>query len=713
MPDFSSYLPISSPTMSFFVVLCIILFAPIIMGKLRIPHIVGMVLAGVAVGPHGFNILANDRSMELFGHVGLYYIMFLAGLEMNMGDFRKNRVRTFAHGILAFVIPMAMGFILNRTALGYGFITSVLLASMYASHTLIAYPTVLRYGLSHQRSVTIAVGATAITDTLTLLVLAIVGGIFKGNITGGFWLLLFAKIAAVFFVIFFIFPRIARFFFRRYEDNVTQFIFVLAMTFLGAWMMESIGMEGLLGAFLVGLVLNRYVPNVSPLMTHLEFVGNALFIPYFLIGVGMMVNVKLLFGGIGTLQVAAIMIAVALASKWVASLATQKIFGMRAIEREMIYGLSNAQAGATLAAVLVGYNLLLPDGQRVLNDDVLNGTIILILVTCVFSSFTTERAAKRIVLETRSTTPQEDGGDDEKIMVPLRDPSTAETLITMAVMMRNTKLNRGLVALNVVYDDSNRLAHQEQGRRLMERITKVAAYSDVRVQTQVRIATNITNGIKHAFKEFNASEIILGMYPDKGHSSKFLGELAQSLYGGLSRQIVLVRCLQPLNTLRRIEVAVPSKAEFEPGFYRWLERLARLASNLGCRLEFHGRQQTMRLIGEYLQKSHPGVRAQYTPMEHWNELPRLAASIDDDHLFVVITARKGTVSYKAALDHLPEELAGNFRGKNLMIIYPDQYGEAANVMTYAAPQMHEERSAYTALREWLGRKMKARGRQDA
>ena len=566
MPDFSSYLPISSPTMSFFVVLCIILFAPIIMGKLRIPHIVGMVLAGVAVGPHGFNILANDRSMELFGHVGLYYIMFLAGLEMNMGDFRKNRVRTFAHGILAFVIPMAMGFILNRTALGYGFITSVLLASMYASHTLIAYPTVLRYGLSHQRSVTIAVGATAITDTLTLLVLAIVGGIFKGNITGGFWLLLFAKIAAVFFVIFFIFPRIARFFFRRYEDNVTQFIFVLAMTFFGAWMMESIGMEGLLGAFLVGLVLNRYVPNVSPLMTHLEFVGNAIFIPYFLIGVGMMVNVKLLFGGIGTLQVAAIMIAVALASKWVASLATQKIFGMRAIEREMIYGLSNAQAGATLAAVLVGYNLLLPDGQRVLNDDVLNGTIILILVTCVFSSFTTERAAKRMVLETRSTTPQEDGGDDEKIMVPLRDPSTAETLITMAVMMRNTKLNRGLVALNVVYDDSNRLAHQEQGRRLMERITKVAAYSDVRVQTQVRIATNITNGIKHAFKEFNASEIILGMYPDKGHSSKFLGELAQSLYGGLSRQIVLVRCLQPLNTLRRIEVAVPSKAEFEPGF---------------------------------------------------------------------------------------------------------------------------------------------------
>ena len=563
----------------------------------------------------------------------------------------------------------------------------------------------LRYGLSGERSVTIAVGATAITDTLTLLVLAMVGGIFKGNITGGYWLLLFVKIAVVFCAIIYGFPPIARRFFRRYEDNVTQFIFVLAMTFLGAGMMELIGMEGLLGAFLTGLVLNRYVPNVSPLMFNLEFVGNALFIPYFLIGVGMMVNVRILFGGLGTLQVAAVMIAVALASKWLASLATQKIFGMKAIEREMIFGLSNAQAGATLAAVLVGYNLLLPNGQRVLNDDVLNGTIILILVTCVFSSFTTERASRIMALKSRAATPQEDGGDDEKIMVPVRDPATADTLASLAVMVRNKKLSRGLVALNVVYDDNNRLDNQERGRRLMARVAKVAGYSDVRVQTQVRIATNITNGIKHAFKEFNASEIILGMNSRQDDRHHYLGELAQSLYNGLSRQIMLVRCRQPLNTLRRIQVAVPSKAEFEPGFYRWLERLARLATNLECRLQFHGRRETMSLISEYMQNTHPGARTQYTPMGHWNELPQLAASIAEDNLFVVVTARKGTVSYKAALDHLQDELAQHFRGQNLMIIYPDQHGVAANMMTYAAPQPHGERSAYEVVKEWIGRRM--------
>lgn len=704
MPDISQYFPITSPTMIFFVVLCIILFAPIVMGKLRIPHIVGMVLAGVVIGPYGLNVLAKDDSFDLFGHVGLFYIMFLAGLEMNMANFMKNKARTVTHGIMAFVIPMLMGFFINRAVLEYSVMTSVLLASMYASHTIIAYPIIMRYGLTRQRSVTIAVGATAITDTLTLLVLAIIGGLFKGDITGGFWLMLFLKIAVVFFVIFFIFPRIARHFFHRYEDNVAQFIFVLAMTFLGAWLMELIGMEGLLGAFLTGLVLNRFVPNVSPLMTHLEFVGNAIFIPYFLIGVGMLVNVKLLFGGWDSLQVAAVMILVALTSKWIASLFTQKLFGMRGVEREMIYGLSNAQAGATLAAVMVGYNLITPGGQRLLNDDVLNGTVILILVTCVFSSFTTELASKRIALENQAAVPEDEASDDEKIMINLKHSETAEMLMGLAILMRNRMLNRGVVALNVVYDDINRLQYQEKGRRLLERVTKVANYAGVGVQTQVRIATNIINGIKHAFKEFNASEMIIGMHKSEDSAKKFWGEFIPGLFNGLSRQITIVRCLRPLNTLRRIQVAVPSRAEFEPGFYRWMERLARIAENLDCRIQFHAKRETLSLINEYIQHRHPNVRAEYTFMAHWIDIANLAYGVADDHLFVVITARKGTISYKSALERLPEELTTYFSGKSLMIIFPDQYGEPVGAMTLAEPQRHEQRSAYDMIITWIRKK---------
>ena len=706
MPGLSQYFPITSPTMIFFIVLCIILFAPIVMGKLRIPHIVGMVLAGVVVGPHGLNILAKDSSFELFGHVGLYYIMFLAGLEMNMANFMKNRVRTFTHGIMAFVIPMVMGFFINRAILEYSVMTSILLASMYASHTIITYPIIMRYGLTRQRSVTIAVGATAITDTLTLLVLAIVGGMFKGELTGVFWLLLLLKIAAVFFVIMYFFPRIARYFFHRYEDNVAQFIFVLAMTFLGAGLMELIGMEGLLGAFLTGLVLNRYVPNVSPLMNNLEFVGNAIFIPYFLIGVGMLVNVRLLFGGLATLQVAGVMILVALTSKWIASLFTQKLFGMRAIERELIYGLSNAQAGATLAAVMVGYNLIMPDGQRLLNDDVLNGTVILILVTCVFSSFMTERASKQIALESQTAAPEEDTGDDEKIMVPMKHDETADTLVSIAVMMRNRELNRGIVALNVVYDDTNRLKYQERGRLLLEHAVKTAGGSGVMVQTQVRIATNIINGIKHAFKEYNASEIVMGMHNGDEEAGMFWGEFIPGLFSGLNRQITIARCLRPLNTIRRIQVAVPSRAEFEPGFHRWLERLARMAENLECRIQFHAKHETLSLINQYVQNRHPNVRAEYTFMAHWIDMPKLAGGVNDDHLFVVVTARKGTISYKSALERLPEELTRHFSGKSLMIIFPDQYGEPVGAMTFAEPQHHEQRSAYDVLTTWIRKKFK-------
>ena len=360
---------------------------------------IGMILAGLAIGEHGFNILARDSSFQLFGKVGLYYIMFLAGLEMNMGDFKETRNKALVLGLLAFIVPIGIGFVANVSYLKYGVITSVLLASMYASHTLVAYPIVTRFGISRHRSVSIAVGGTAVTDTLTLLVLAVIGGLFKGETGGLFWIWLVVKVIFLGALIIYFFPRIGRWFFHRYNDNVMQFIFVLAMVFLGAGLMELVGMEGILGAFLAGLVLNRLIPHVSPLMDHLEFVGNALFIPYFLIGVGMLINLRVIFGHGDALKVAAVMITMALTGKWIACWLTQKIYKMSVLERNLMYGLSNAQAAATLAAVLVGYNIILPTGERLLNDDVLNGTVLLILVTCVVSSLITERTARKMAMD--------------------------------------------------------------------------------------------------------------------------------------------------------------------------------------------------------------------------------------------------------------------------------------------------------------------------
>ncbi|MCI6104444.1 MAG: cation:proton antiporter, partial [Bacteroidales bacterium] len=375
LASIATYLPITDPTWIFFVVLSIILFAPMMLERLRIPSIVGLIAAGVLIGPHGFHVLSRDSSFELFGKVGLYYIMFLASLEMNLQDVQKIKGRALTLGLLSFALPMLMGYVANRWLLGQGLAASVLMAAMYASHTLIAYPIVLRYGLSRRMGVSIAVGGTIVADTLTLLVLAVVGGTFKENVDGLYWIWLMVKVVLISLFIIVTFPALARWFFRRYDEGVMQYIFVLSLVFLGAGLMEIVGMEGILGAFLVGIVLNRSIPPSSPLMNHLEFVGNALFIPYFLIGVGMLLNVQAFVQGQTVFVMAAVMIGIGLSSKWLAALATQKIFRMTGRDRTLMFGLTNSRAAATLAVVLVGYGILLPDGSHLLSEDVLNGAM--------------------------------------------------------------------------------------------------------------------------------------------------------------------------------------------------------------------------------------------------------------------------------------------------------------------------------------------------
>lgn len=707
MPDISQYFPITNPTLIFFLVLCIILFAPIIMGKLRIPHIIGMVLAGVLIGQYGFNVLERDSSFELFGKVGLFYIMFLAGLEIDMQGLKSNGPKVVGFGLLTFFIPFLMVYLSCVYILGYSPLASLLLGSIMGSNTLIAYPIVCKYGLQKHSSVTMCVGASMISLTFALVVLAAVVGAFNNGTGIGFWIVFILKFAVLVVGGAIVIPRITRWFLRRYSDAVMQYIFIMSIMFFTAAASEMLGIEGVFGAFYAGLILNRYIPHVSPLMNRIEFIGNALFIPYFLIGVGMLINMRVLFTGWHTALIVFCFVFFGTFGKAIAAYITSYGLRIPVTHGHMMFGLTSAHAAGSIAIVMVGIKLKVEGGGFLMNDDMLNGVVMMILFTCVIGSLITEKASQDIVLKESSLNgDNKEQGDDEKILMPVKYPETAETLLNIAILMRNQKLNRGLVGLNVVFDDESRLAHQSRGKALLEKLTRQASAADVRMQTQVRIATNIANGIKHAFKEYNASEIIMGMHIHKEVSKRFWGEFIQSLFNGLNRQIILARCVQPLNTLRRIQVAVPSRAEFEPGFYRWLERLSRLASNLECRIQFHGKQETLDLIKEYVQNRHPNVRTEYTLMAHWNELPKLASSISEDHLFVVVTARKGTVSYKLALERLPDEITQFFSGKSIMIIFPDQYGDSIDTMTFAEPQHHEQRSAYNVLLAWIRKKMK-------
>ena len=705
MLNLSQYFPITDPTLIFFVVLLMILLSPIIMGRLRIPHIIGMVLAGVVVGQYGLDILERDASFELFGRVGLYYIMFLAGLEMDMEGLKKNRNRVAVFGLLTFLIPFAMTYAMASGLLHYTPLGSLLLAAIMASNTLIAYPIVGRYGLTRHTSSTLSVGSSMMALFMALIVMASIVNSFHGGSGIGFWLLFVVKFAAYCAGLILVIPRLTRWFLRRYSDAVMQFIFILATVFLSAVLSDAVGLEGIFGAFMSGLILNRFVPKVSPLMNRIEFTGNALFIPYFLIGVGMLINVRLLFAGSRILWVVFCLVFFGTLGKAVAAYLAARLFRMPWLSGHMMFGLTSAHAAGAIAMVMVGRQLETAPGRYLFGDEVLNGIVIMILFTCVISTVITERAAQRLRLQEKEEPQLKKDIDDEKILIPVKYPEYADNLVTMATMMRNPRSKRDLVALNVVYDDVNMRHNQAEGQQLLDHLRHLASASDVPMTTQVRIAANIANGIKHAFKEFQASEILMGLHFHKEVSRGFWGEFTRSLYNGLSRQIIITRIMQPLNTIRRIQVAVPSRAEFEPGFYRWLERLARMAGNLECRVVFHGRQDTLQLVKEFIRNRFPSVRAEYEELEHWNELPELATRVREDHLFVIVTARKGTISYKSAMERLPDEVNKCFKGKTLMIIFPDQYGNRMDDMTFAQPQHTEERSAYEAVREWIHNKV--------
>ena len=704
LPDIGIHLPITDPTWIFFLVLMIILFAPIILGRLRIPHIIGMILAGVVIGKYGFNVLERDSSFELFGKVGIYYIMFLAGLEMDLENLKKNLGRAFVFGLLTFAIPFAVGMWVGMSLFRFSVGASLLLSSIFASHTLVAYPIVGRYGLSRHASVSISIGGTMFALTVSLFVLAGISGIYKGELDSGSWMLFVLKCVAYCGFVFWIFPRFARWFFRKYEDNVMQYIFVLALVFLSAALAELAGMEGIFGAFLAGLVLNRLIPHVSPLMNRTEFVGNALFIPYFLIGVGMLINLGTLFSGGETLKVVLVMVVVATVTKWIAAWLTQKIYRMSKASRQMLFGLSNAHAAGALAMVIVGTKIEIAPGEYLMNEGMLNGVVIMILFSCIISSMVTEHAARTMALaEENGEMDMSRGKEDERMMVSIANPETVEPLVNMALLMRNPKSKKELLAVTVEveYDEAKKQAKLAQRRKSLEHAARIASAVDVPMKTRCRLSTNAATGILNTASEMNATEIVLGLHHKHGLLDSFLGSFAQSVLKGTHRQLMIVKCLMPVNTMRRLMVAVPPKAEYEAGFYKWVERLARIGGQLGCRVHFWAHPDTIQRISGYMEKFHSSVRVEFSTMDDWDDLLMMSSKVAYDHLTVIVSARKGAISYQPSFEELPNQITKYFSNSSLMLIYPDQLGDPLENFTFSSPRSQAENRIYDNVSKWV------------
>ncbi|MBL8800413.1 MAG: cation:proton antiporter [Planctomycetes bacterium] len=671
-------LPLENPVLIFALVLFVILFGPLVLQRLRIPPIIGLLIAGALIGPHGFNLMLRDASIVLFGTVGLLYIMFLAGLEIDLEEFRKNRYRSLTFGLLTFCVPMAVGVLTSRRLLGYRLDSSILLASMYASHTLLAYPIASRFGVTKNSAVNITVGGTIITDTLALLVLAVIVGMTQGEIGQAFWIRLCLSLAVFAALVFGVVPHVARWFFKHEEDSISQFLFVLGAVFFTAFLAELAGVEPIIGAFAAGLALNRLIPRRSPLMSRVEFVGNALFIPFFLIGVGMLVDFQVFVKGFETIKVAAVMTVVATLCKLSAAWISKLAFRFTRDEFLMMFGLSNAQAAATLAAVMVGYRIeleTLPDGTvvRLLNEDVLNGTIVMILVTCTISSFVTTRAASRLAVLEAAKDADDQAPDILRTMVALGPAESVERLVELATLMRPPKSSERLFALHVVAEDSSPEA-RARGRKLLDEAVKLAAASDHELEPISRHDVNVVSGLTHALKEYGVTDLVLGVTRESHEENPMFGQLGATVLERSNKAVFMYAPTQPLGTVRRIVVAAPARAEMEAGFVRWFERVRTLAKQAGMTLVFHAPAPTLAALRKLGEKA--GLLAvEYRSFDDWDEFLILTSILRGDDLFVVVAARRRSLSYNQLFDKLPRQLARHFARNGYLVIFPEQLGE--------------------------------------
>lgn len=669
-------LPLADPVLKFLLILLIILAAPLLLNKLRIPHLLGLIIAGAIIGPHGFNLVLRDSSIILSGTAGLLYIMFLAGLEIDMADFKRNSTKSLAFGMYTFLIPMILGTAVGIWVLRFNVLTSVLLASMFASHTLIAYPIISKLGISKNKAVSITVGGTIITDTLALLVLTIIVGMATGQVNDMFWIRLGVSILIFALIVLFGFPFIGRWFFKHVHDNISQYIFVLVMVFLGSFLAQVAGMEAIIGAFLSGLALNRLIPQSSPLMNRVEFVGNAIFIPFFLLGVGMLIDYRTFFTSFETIKVGLIMIIVATAAKYIAAWMTQKTFHLSTDQRSVIFGLSNAQAAATLAAVMVGYNVITgtdANGEpiRLLNESVLNGTILMILVTCTIASFAAQKGAHNIAAQDISDK-EENKKESEHILIPVSNEETVEELVNLSLAIKSPQNKNGLFALKVIDNHHSDEKALKQSRRVLQTAVNTAAATDTRMKDLLRYDLSVSNAIASVVKEREITDLVVGLHKEKDIPAAFLGHIVESVLAESSVSTFIYKPAQPISTVRRHLIIIPELAEKEIGFNQIIFRLRNVTQNTGAATVFYGSEATLNALKKLLAKK--SGEASYIEFNDWDDFLIVFRDIKPDDTMWIILSRKEGLSYAPAMARIPKYLNKYFQANSFVLAYPVQAG---------------------------------------
>ncbi len=656
-------LPISNPTVQFLVLFTIVLVAPIIFNKIKVPSLIGLIIAGAIIGPFGLSVMSRDSNMIMLGNAGLLYIMFLAGIEIDVAEFKKNSSRSLVFGLLTFTIPMVIGIFAGYYLLKLSMISSVLLASMFASHTLIAYPIISKLGAGKNRAVTVAIGGTMITDTLALLVLAVIISMNEGQVTPAFWTQLTLSIIVFTLTVVFLFPIIGRWFFKKFQDSASQFIFVMMMIFLGGFLAELAGIEAIIGAFLAGLAMNKLIPHVSPLMNRIDFVGNAIFIPIFLISVGMLINYRAFVTGFETIKVAIVMTVVAISAKFLAAWSTQKIYGYSKAERMLIFGLSNAQAAATLAAVMVGHRVGL------LDDNILNGTIVMILITCTVASFRAQKGAIGLSFAEGSLE-DEDAATEERILIPVANKETLKDLVELSLVIKSKANTQDLYALNIIKSTETAPQIEKESQKLLDEAVRLGAGAETIVQPLRRYDMNVLNGILGIVKKYSITDVVMGLHVKQEISESFLGSLIEGVLDKTRSTTFIYKAIQPLSTVKKRLVIIPPNADKEIGFPFWLSKIWNLGRNTGAKLSFYATEHILDILRQ-INKTHP-IDVEFKEFSDWDDFLVLSKEIGKDVGLVIVMSRLRKASYHETMKRIPDYINKYFKSSNFMLLYPIQ-----------------------------------------
>ncbi len=658
-------LPISDPVLIFALAMGIFLFAPVVFERLKVPGIVGLIVFGAIVGPNVLNLLERDFTFELLGQVGLLYLVFLAGLELDLNRFNEYRRQSIVFGFLSFGMPMALS-VAVMPLLGFDLPAALLIGAIIGSHTLLAYPVASRLGIVKNPAIVTVIGGTLVTDTLALTVLAIVAGSLVGELNTLFWVQLFGTLGLYVTVVLVTLPRVGRWFFRNVPSQApAEFIFLMVVLFSTAWAASLAGAEPIIGAFLAGLTLNRLIPLSSPLMTRVRFVGNALFIPFFLLSVGMLVDPGVLVEGVDVWVIAAALVVLVHLGKLGGALATRKLFRYGREEGFAMFGLSVPQAAATLAVTFVGLEIGL------FGEVVVNAVILMIVVTVFVGPFLVERFGRILALQ-EERRPYDPSDAPRRILIPVSNPRTADALMDIAFLLRDSRSEEPLFPLMVVRGtERGSDAQVAEAEKMLSHAVLYAAGADVPVSPLTRVDRNIATGISRAMAETRTSVVVVGWDGRaSGSRTAVFGSVLDQLLEQTEQMVIVAKMGHPINTTRKVVVVLPPRTDRHPGFLQAAGAVKNLVSEVEAALEVVVVGKATEPVETLFNAAKPDVPTEFSRIEGWGALLwELRERLEPQDLVVVLSSRKGTLSWSRDLERLPAQLS-SLVPESFLIFYP-------------------------------------------